>query len=42
MCSFVVNMPSLVNVSVKKTTGGYYQACTSGVGIEMIAGDINI
>ncbi len=38
----IVNMPSIVNVSVNKTNEGNFQAYVGGVGIEMIVGDIYI
>lgn len=38
----IVNMPSIVNVSVEKRNDGSFQAYAGGVGIEMIVGDFNI
>jgi trans-2,3-dihydro-3-hydroxyanthranilate isomerase len=39
---YIVNMPSIVNASVKKTKDGSFQAYVGGVGIEMIVGDFYI
>lgn len=38
----IVDMPSIVKVSVEKTNEGNFQAYVGGIGIEMIIGEFNI